>query len=114
MKGNGVMKHWQWLLTKIAEEASELSQIALKTQQFGLFEVRTGQEDSNLVRMAKEYNDLLAHISMLNSYLEKNFGVSISSDFGLQEAKKEKATQYLQYSVMKGCVESMCVEKEKE
>lgn len=48
----------QYFLSKIAEEASEVVQRAMKAQQFGLGEVQTGQEFNNLERLVSEFHDL--------------------------------------------------------
>jgi hypothetical protein len=48
----------QFLLCKIAEEASEVAQRALKAQQFGLGEVQSGHPLNNMDRLIEELKDL--------------------------------------------------------
>jgi len=48
----------QYHLCKIAEEAVEVAQRALKAQQFGLGEVQSGQDFNNLERLMDEFHDL--------------------------------------------------------
>ena len=52
------MNRLQYLLTKLAEEANEVGQIALKTQQFGVDEGMPGQPFTNAERTHQELNDL--------------------------------------------------------
>lgn len=48
----------QYILTKIAEEASEIAQRALKASQFGINQVEPGQTESNAERLRAEVFDL--------------------------------------------------------
>lgn len=52
------MNHEQYHLGKIAEEAVEVAQRALKAQQFGLLEIQDGQSLTNLERLIGEFHDL--------------------------------------------------------
>lgn len=64
-----MMNNTQYLLGKLAEEAAELAQIAIKAQQFGPHEVFGGQKGillSNAERIQEEFNDVLGVIRMLN------------------------------------------------
>lgn len=94
------MNRLQYLLTKLAEEASEISQIALKTQQFGLDEKLPGQDLTNLDRIEMEFNDLLGVVELLN----QEFGCNIQKDWARIEAKAVKIDKYYQYSVECGQV----------
>jgi len=60
------MNHLQHYLTKLAEEGSEVAQIALKTQQFGPGEVMPGQPFNNFERCHQELDDLWAMVEELN------------------------------------------------
>lgn len=93
----------QYYLTKIAEEASELAQAALKASQFGLFEIIEGTNETNEQRITKELNDLLAVISELR-YIGYEEPV-LMEDFGLQLEKINKVDKYLAYSQSLGLVE---------
>lgn len=93
----------QFYLIKIAEEATELAQAALKASQFGLFEMIEGTNETNEGRMTKEYNDLLASITMLQ---EQGYEDSIlNEDYGLQMVKMNRVGIYLAYSQSLGLVE---------
>lgn len=54
----------QYLLGKLAEEAAEVAQMALKCQQFGLHDQY--KEELNSERLRAELNDLMAVIELLN------------------------------------------------
>jgi len=93
----------QFYLIRIAEEATELAQAALKASQFGLFEMIEGTNETNEGRMTKEYNDLLSARSML-----RNLGYEhpiLMEDYGLQNEKINKVEKYLTYSQSLGLVE---------
>ena len=91
----------QHYLTKLAEEGSEVAQIALKTQQFGPSEVMPGQPLNNFERCHQELDDLLAMVEELNEKFD--FGYTPSRD--RIEAKKAKVRKYLGYSIHLGMVE---------
>lgn len=92
------MNRQQYLLTKLAEEASEVAQIALKAQQFGLDYLHPKLLESNAARIRAELTDLLAIVDMLNeecllSFLVHNDAIA---------TKKEKVNKYYQYSIQLG------------
>lgn len=113
----------QHMLTKLAEEGSEISQIALKSVQFKLEEKRPEQPYTNKERVIQEINDLMGVIRVLNK--EHNFGYvlpdCVNDHNGLlteQEfinarefnntavfAKEEKLMRYKAYSQSIGTVE---------
>lgn len=95
------MNRLQYLLTKLAEEASEISQIALKTQQFGLYEMCQGLNSTNEQRIHQEINDLLAIVDMLNK--EYDFGFE-PDETSLKE-KTAKVNKYWRYSKDLGMTE---------
>lgn len=88
------MNRLEFLLIKVAEEASEIAQIALKTAQFGLEEVKPGQSLTNRERMYHELDDLNAMVALLNK--EFNFEYEPSST--RQLIKIVKVEDYYQYS----------------
>lgn len=88
------MNRLQYLLGKLAEEASEVSQIALKTQQFGLHEVYSEQSFTNSERIHQEINDLMAIIEILNEEFKFGYGI----DRGHITNKKIKVNKYYEYS----------------
>lgn len=116
----------QHLLTKLAEEGSEISQIALKSVQFTLNEIYQDQtvKLSNRQRIHDELNDLLGVVRMLNRYhgfgyvlpdIVNDHGGSVSDDdfLTLRDKnnkallyKEEKINHYKSYSQELGTVEN--------
>lgn len=84
----------QFLLCKLAEEAAEIAQMALKCQQYGLEEVMVGQPLTNSERLHGELNDMFASIRMLNDECEFEF----ESDYTAIQAKIKKVQKYAEYS----------------
>ena len=95
------MNQLQHLLTKLAEEGSEVAQIALKTQQFGPSESMPGQTLNNFERCHHELDDLWAIVEMLN----EQFGFEYSPSRERIEVKKLKVRKYLGYSIHLGLVD---------
>lgn len=95
------MTYEQFLLGKLAEEASEIAKIALKAQQFGLDEVRRGQDLSNKERIFGEIHDLEGIVDMLNASC--NFGFERNQLARM--AKVQKVDKYYHYSKSLGLVE---------
>ncbi len=93
------MNKQQYLLVKLAEEATELAQIALKTSQFGIFESCPGMDATNIERCNLEFNDVLAVAEMLNDYQDLH---SLFRDTYKVDAKKQKVEKYFQYSISLG------------
>ena len=89
----------QHLLGKLAEEGSEVAQIALKTQHFGLSEKCHGQPFDNSERTHQELDDLAAIVEMLNE-----LGLGYQPSRERIETKKAKVIHYLQHSVKLGTV----------
>lgn len=96
------MKRMQLLMAKLAEEAAEVSQIALKTAQFGMDEQMPGQPFTNAERVNQELTDLMAIVQMLN----EEFGLGFELDAERVKAKKAKVNRYAGYSASLGLVES--------
>jgi len=94
------MKRIQYLLIKLAEEASEVSQIALKTSQFGMEETCPGLLENNKQRIHSELNDLFGIIEMLND--EFNFEFKIDSV--KSNLKRVKVNKYYEYSKEQGMI----------
>jgi hypothetical protein len=89
------MNKTQYLLTKLAEEASEISQAALKAQQFGFDSINPYNQYTNLESLHGELNDLWAIIEMLNE--NHNFMYAPSSD--AIKLKKEKVEKFYHYVI---------------
>jgi len=84
----------QYLLVKLAEEATEVAQMALKTAQFGPTERYPKSPLNNEQRLSEEYTDMVAIVDML---LDEGVKISISSD-GLRD-KKRKVSKWRRYSI---------------
>lgn len=97
-----MMSYEQFLLMKLAEEASEVSQIALKTIQFGMQEHCPGLSLNNKERIHEELNDLLGIVELLNRTMSFGFKV----DNTAIDKKIIKVNKYLKYSVDLGKVSS--------
>ncbi|ENX00476.1 hypothetical protein F900_02147 [Acinetobacter modestus] len=97
------MTHEQFLLMKLAEEASEIAQIALKTAQFGMTEKHPDMALNNKERIHLELNDLLAVVDELNTWAKFGF----KENYAAKINKIEKLNKYLGYSVSLGKVENV-------
>lgn len=95
------MTRTQFLLCKLAEEASEIAQIALKAQQFGLDEVMPGQPLTNAERTYEELDDLFAIVGLLMN--ESDFSYVGSKE--RQQAKHARVIKYSNISVALGMIE---------
>lgn len=96
------MNTLQYYLTKLAEEASEVAQIALKTQQFGPYEKHPGLSFNNYERCHQELNDMLAVVAVLN----RDFGFGFVPDNEAHFFKQEKMLRYKRYSIELGLVDN--------
>jgi hypothetical protein len=97
----------QFYLLKIAEEASEVAQIALKTAQFGLTEKHPALTETNAQRIYAELNDLLAMVHRLGEVSGGEFWFDIGSpDHVAIATKLAKVEHYLAYSRSLGLVET--------
>lgn len=100
-EGEGMMNREQFLLLKLAEECSEVVQIASKTMQFGGTERRPDLKENNYERTYAELNDVWAIIEMLNSGKTEFL---FTKNREVIEAKKEKVEKYLKFSQGLGMV----------
>lgn len=97
------MTHEQFLLNKLAEEASEIAQIALKTAQFGMLEKHPEMTGNNKERIHLELNDLLAVVDELNTWAQFGF----KENYEAKINKIERLNKYLGYSIRLGKVENV-------
>ena len=97
-----MMTNEQYLLGKLAEEAAELAQIAIKAQQFGIEKVFGGQDTdlSNRERIEGEFNDVMGVIKML--FVEE--GISIAQDPTAQINKMDKVDRWRSHAKTLGLV----------
>lgn len=100
-----MMTNEQYLLGKLAEEAAELAQIAIKAQQFGLEEVFGGEGNpdglSNRDRIENEFNDVVGVVHLLN----RQSNADITPDVKKTTAKIEKVLKWREYAVSLGLVQ---------
>lgn len=94
------MNEMQYILVKLAEEASEVAKIALKTAQFGLDSACTTESETNRQLLHKELNDLFAAVSALNAHHGLEFHPSEEAIF----KKTEKMKHYMGVSASLGLV----------
>lgn len=101
-----MMTNEQYLLGKLAEEAAELAQIAIKAQQFGLDKVFGGESNvagkSNRERIEDEFNDVLTAVGMVNDL----GGTMINVDTQKIDARMIEVKKWQQHAVELGKVES--------
>jgi hypothetical protein len=96
----------QYYLVKLAEEAAEVAQIALKAAHFGLSEVQPGTILSNGERICAELNDTLAMVQRLGDVSEGAFFFDIGQPDHVAISKKlAKVQHFLEYSQSLGLVE---------
>lgn len=89
-----MIDHEKYLLTCLAEEASEVAVRASKAIRFGLHEIQPGQEKTNTQRLIDELTDLIAVIQMLG--LERH--IDLDARDAAIRAKWEKIDKFYQYS----------------
>lgn len=92
----------QYLLGKLAEEANEVAQRALKAQQFGLDETQKGKDEDNAGRIYGELNDLNGIVALLNDNIE---GFDYEPDPEAIAAKGNKVEKYKKLSKKQGRVQ---------
>lgn len=96
----------QYYLIKLAEEAAEVAQIALKAAHFGLSEVQPGRAETNAERVYAELNDMLAMVHRLGEVSNGEFWFDIGSpDHVAIATKLSKVEHFLAYSQSLGLVE---------
>jgi NTP pyrophosphatase (non-canonical NTP hydrolase) len=91
------MKLRQYYLTKLAEEAVEVSQRALKQAQFGASEVQPGQLKTNAERLFEEIIDLATLACVLQA-IDEIPTVPEIIRLEMKVKKMEKLEKYLKYS----------------
>lgn len=90
------MKYDEYLLIKLAEECSELAQVASKMNVFGVesYDPADPSKTTNEEHMNIEFNDILAVVDMLKESMLLN----IDRDDSLIEKKKAKMDKMWQIS----------------
>jgi hypothetical protein len=96
----------QYHLVKLAEEAAEVAQIALRAAHFGLNEVQLGKTETNSLRIYGELNDLNSMVHRLGEVSNGEFFFDIGQpDHVAIAGKLAKIAHYLAYSQSLGLVE---------
>lgn len=91
-----MMTRNQWLMCKLAEEAAEVSQRAMKAQQFGLGEVQPGQNLNNAERLCLEMHDIISTWALFCE--EFDTGMSVYPGVGYDQRRREKMAKFLELS----------------
>jgi NTP pyrophosphatase (non-canonical NTP hydrolase) len=95
-----IMTYLQFLLAKLSEECHELGLEAGKSIQFGLdsFNPELVDSQTNLQNLKKEFNDVLAVVEMINSYLytkeDREVTDLIHADENMIKLKKMKLIKF--------------------
>lgn len=92
------MDQKQFLLLKIMEECSEISQRASKALQFGMNEIQSGQDLTNQERLQSEIDDLLCIVELFNQHSEAGEGFITKITSEQLDAKRKKLNKFLVYS----------------
>lgn len=89
------MNKEQMLLTKVAEECSELSKECLKSIRFGVNNHKPGDVETNIDRIYEEFKDLMVAIC----YLETQTGRKLTKITDIETTQRiAKIDKYLQVS----------------
>lgn len=94
------MTEEQYLLVKIAEEAGEVVQAALKCAHLGIDNKEFEWARTNSQTLKQELNDLFAVVEMLEGSSDCDLGL----DSSLINAKIEKVGHWMKYSQVLGLV----------
>lgn len=76
------MNYKQYLYSKLAEEAGELAQAAIKAQLFGELSTdpRESTGETNLTKLVKEYLDLMLIMQELDKLITDDFNLDANFD----------------------------------
>lgn len=96
------MDREQFLLMKLAEEASDVTHLALKAAQFGMSEKHPELQETNKARLHNELNDLLVIVDLLDAEFDFNF----EKPLDYKENKLPKLDKYFNYSKQLGKVQT--------
>ena len=86
------MTEIQYLLGKIAEEASEVAQMAIKCSNFGLYGTRTADDPTNFSLLSEELVDLEFMCAKLFEAMDRA-GIDITVDL----PEKDREARFLKY-----------------
>lgn len=96
------MTREQYLLTKLAEECSEVAQRASKAIVFGINDIQSGQNKDNNTRLVEEFAHIMVYMELLR---EERF-IIMNLDYMESEMdkKRKELEKWYQFSVDKGMV----------
>ena len=97
-----IMYKAEYLLSCIAEEGGEITQVACKCLRFGVLDSAPDSILTNEQQLVKEVNDLLAVVEMLEDEGYNLSGVGNREDI---ENKKDKVHRFMRYSRQAGTLE---------
>ena len=90
------------LLVCLSEECVEVAKEVSKALRFGACEIMLGQPLTNAERIAKEFQEVLAIVEML----EERGVLQRPTDIHAIARKKKRVEEYMQYAISIGSVES--------
>ena len=93
------MNKEQYLLIKLSEECSEVSQITSKSLRFGIGNIRPDSVYTNSQKITQELADVMAAAM----YLEEEGVINMPGSAMIQESR-DKIDKYLEYSKLIGIV----------
>ena len=91
-----MMTEQQHILLKIIEECAEVSHVASKCIQFGLYETKKDADQNNLERLCDELQDLQDTIKIAEQIL--NTGLPTSNNSLSRHKKQKKLNKYKELS----------------
>lgn len=91
------MNYKQYIYSKIAEEASEIAQAAIKTQLFGEYSTdpRENTGETNITKLVKELLDLACVTSILDQ-ITVSENIQLNSNFDPKEYAENKSIKLSQ------------------
>lgn len=98
-----MMTRQEHLLACLSEEAAEVVQRVTKALRFGLTEREPAQPFDNADRIARECNDLLAVLKMLEE--AGIISQHITRDNSAIQKKRSKVERFMQYAIEIGAME---------
>lgn len=104
------MNRFQHLAGKIAEEAGEVAQRAIKLQIFGPHETQQGHDMDNIERLEEEVNQLFAQWEMLCE--ELRYEALQSTAHEQIKAKRKAVEKWMQHSREVGLLQDQEPEQE--
>lgn len=90
------MNREQYLLLKVAEEATAVAKEAMKCMQFGVYERFKDYEENNATRMLTGVKKLNAHVNFLQAELGNTQSVTYTTDE--YSERLARTNQYARYS----------------